>query len=1066
MKTYKKLRVFIWVLLFFLSLGGLRLIWSQMTSIPAHPPAVKGSLNLQNWDFAENPLVTLDGEWEFYPNQLIPFESGSAAPARMQVLQVPGSWEQAFAAEAKDSYHFGSYRLRVSLPRDTKLTFSIRLPDIRSASGVFVNGQPIHLIGRPADTGEGFIPGYHPSSVTFTADSGQADLIIHAASPSSMKAGGITGSVRFGEEGALTRTVWIGIGSQLAIALVLLIHSAYAVLLYLIGAQRKSVLTFASLGLFAAVAVLLDDGKPLAVWLNMGYETATRTILIAYTGIALCLIQLARLWFLKQTGKRIFRMLQFVYVLYTLFILFAPAYMVSRSSLFLTLSGLSTDLVFLVLMLRTVKREKEDGMFLLLGITAVVSNVFWAAIEPVTGPEPDFYPLDLLAALFALAAYWFKRYFRTSARTAELAERLQKEDKRKDDFLANTSHELRNPLHGILNMAQTVLHTEQDRLTEESRKNMELLLTVGQRMSLLLNDLLDITLLKENRVRLQPKELKIQSVAAGVADMLRYMTGGKPLELKLDIPETFPPVLADENRLTQILFNLVHNAIKFTNEGTIVIEARVGDGHAEIRIADTGIGMDGQQLVQLFQPYEQADSGITSPGGGMGLGLGICKSLVELHGGVLEASSVPGQGSVFSFTLPLAEPFRAAVYPAYPAGPDKNDPFGHDALSPAPLAAAEEELSPASPTGQAAQAVPQEQTGWPEKHPSILVVDDDPVNLTVLRNQLASEGYRVETAASGREALSLLDGNGWDLVISDVMMPLMSGYELTRTIRGRHTLAELPVLLLTARSSPQDITAGFLAGANDYVTKPLGAYDLKARVRSLIGLKLSVEERLRMEAAWLQAQIKPHFFFNTINSISILSEIDPAKMRSLLEEFSAYLQNSFDFQNSEQLIPLQRELELVRSYLAVETVRHGNRLGIHWEIDDIPGLRLPPLSIQPLVENALIHGVPDKKSGGVIRIEVKNRENGTEVRVTDNGTGMDPAILGKHQGVDAGEERRGIGLANTDRRLRHMYGTGLTLESSPGLGTAVSFFIPASCMSGDSLQPRKQQKNSVSPGRD
>ncbi|WP_258042373.1 ATP-binding protein [Paenibacillus sp. UNC499MF] len=1052
MKTYKKLRVFIWVLLFFLSLGGLRLVWSQMTSIPAHPPAVKGILDLQKWDFAENPLVTLDGEWEFYPDQLIPPSTGSApAGSRMQYLSVPGSWEQAFAKESKDSYRFGSYRLRMSLPRDTKLTFSIRFPDIRSASAVFVNGQPLHQTGRPAETGDDFRPGYRPASVTFTTYSGQADLVIHAASPSYMKAGGITGSVRFGEKAALTRTVWIGVGSQLAIALVLLIHSAYAVLLYLIGAQRRSVLTFASLGLFAAVAVLSDDAKPLADWLDMSYETTARTTLIAYTAIALCLIQLAKVWLLKQTGQRIFKILQSVYVLYTLFILFAPAYMVSRSSVFLTLSGLLTDLVVLVLMLRTVKREKEDGIFLLLGITAVVSNVFWGAIEPVTGPDPDFYPLDLLAALFALAAYWFKRYFRTSARTAELAERLQKEDKRKDDFLANTSHELRNPLHGILNMAQAVLNTEQDKLTEDSRKNMELLLTVGQRMSLLLNDLLDITLLKENRVRLQRKKLKIQSVAAGVADMLRYMTGGKPLELKLAVPETFPPVIADENRLTQILFNLVHNAIKFTNEGTIVIGAQVRNGHAEIRITDTGIGIDGRRLAQLFQPYEQADSGITAPAGGLGLGLGICKSLVELHGGVLAASSVPGQGSVFSFTLPLAEPVREAAYPANPAQRDQpvhpiqpgmNAPPDNEALPAVPLTSAEEEHAAARPNGHAAQTARHEEAEQPEKLPHILVVDDDPVNLTVLRNLLAPEGYRVGTAAGGREALSLLDGNGWDLVISDVMMPLMSGYELTRIIRSRHTLAELPVLLLTARSSPQDITAGFLAGANDYVMKPLGAYDLKARVRSLIGLKLSVEERLRMEAAWLQAQIKPHFFFNTINSISILSEIDPAKMRSLLEEFSAYLQNSFDFQNSEQLIPLQRELELVRSYLAIETVRHGHRLDIQWEIEDIPGLRLPPLSIQPLVENALIHGVLEKKTGGVIRIEVKKREHGTEVRVTDNGMGMDPAVLEKLRSVRFGEERRGIGLANTDRRLRHMYGTGLILESSPGLGTAVSFFIP------------------------
>src|SRR5699024_1577503 len=208
--------------------------------------------------------------------------------------------------------------------------------------------------------------------------------------------------------------------------------------------------------------------------------------------------------------------------------------------------------------------------------------------------------------------------------------------------------------------------------------------------------------------------------------------------------------------------------------------------------------------------------------------------------------------------------------------------------------------------------------------------DDDYTNLLVIRQVLETEQYHVSTAMDAGKALAILKNTPIDLVVSDVMMPSISGYELTKQIRSRYSLAELPVLLLTARTQSEDLVAGFTVGANDYIKKPVDALELKARVRSLINLKKALEEHTQMEGAWLQSQIQPHFIFNTLNTIASLGISDMEKMLNLLEEFSTYLRYSFDFKNAEPVIPLSRELALVQSYVYIEQQRFGERLQVDW----------------------------------------------------------------------------------------------------------------------------------------
>ena len=197
-----------------------------------------------------------------------------------------------------------------------------------------------------------------------------------------------------------------------------------------------------------------------------------------------------------------------------------------------------------------------------------------------------------------------------------------------------------------------------------------------------------------------------------------------------------------------------------------------------------------------------------------------------------------------------------------------------------------------------------------------------------------------------------------------------------------------------------------------------------------------------MEGAWLQSQIQPHFLYNPLNSIAALGMVDVSKMQSLLEEFSNYLRLSFDFKNVDQIISLKREIDLVRSYVYIEKERFGDRVQIDWEIDPNINFKLPPLTIQPLVENAINHGLLSQLEGGTVCILITENDDLYEITVSDDGKGMTSQEIEQIFSMDRHpEERKGVGLLNIDRRLKQLYGRGLSIESTPNEGTVVSFQI-------------------------
>jgi signal transduction histidine kinase/DNA-binding response OmpR family regulator len=397
-------------------------------------------------------------------------------------------------------------------------------------------------------------------------------------------------------------------------------------------------------------------------------------------------------------------------------------------------------------------------------------------------------------------------------------ERLRQVDRLKDEFLANTSHELRTPLHGIIGIAESLIKGATGQLPEKTMANLQMVALSGKRLNNLVNDILDYSKLKEKDLELQRKAVDIKSLTGVVLLISKPLVAAKPLELKKEISSDIPLVYADENRLQQIMHNLIGNAVKFTTSGIISVSASLTEKENKsmviVKVTDTGIGIPADKMEVVFQSFEQVDASAAREHGGTGLGLSISKQLVELHGGSIGVESEVGKGSTFWFTLPVwQEEFQVSQQVATA----DTHPLGIF-------------------TDEQTMALLDNSTKLEEdlqKKYRILAVDDEIINLQVLVNHLSLYGHSVTKALNGKEALRIIrdPGERVDLVLLDVMMPRMSGYEVCREIRHFYTASELPIIMLTAKTRLENLLEGLESGANDYITKPFSSEEVLERIR-------------------------------------------------------------------------------------------------------------------------------------------------------------------------------------------------------------------------------------------
>ncbi|NER39663.1 MAG: response regulator [Oscillatoria sp. SIO1A7] len=554
-------------------------------------------------------------------------------------------------------------------------------------------------------------------------------------------------------------------------------------------------------------------------------------------------------------------------------------------------------------------------------------------------------------------------------------------DMEKDKFIANTSHELRAPLNGIIGVAESLRLEETEPLSRQTRAHLTAIVASGRRLYHLVGDILDFAKLKRQDIELAMAPVEIRGIAQAVLSLSQPAIGSKNLQLINAINPDLPLALADEDRLQQILYNLIGNAIKFTESGAIEVSAELvnveasglstgsgahgaseeaggqrvgsrgsreqgsreqgsreqGTGEQQISplpsapsassplppqnpgltvaeasgfeaknspspncylavsIADTGIGISEDKLERIFEYFQQGNDSTATEYEGKGLGLAIAKGLVELHGGKISVESNLDVGSRFTFTLPIApSKVPAKAYLNGGAAAREKQAYMLDA----------ENLPDLENQELIVNNQPITVKGNPSNKFKILIVDDDRVNRHVLVNYLASENYAIAQASNGLDAFGTMRDFQPDLILLDVIMPKMSGYEFCRKIRKQYSTTELPILMLTSKHKGEDVMQGYDAGANDYLIKPMSKYELLAKIQTHIRLS-------KITTAY--SRFVPRQFIHFLNKESI---VDVQLGDQVQQEMSILFSDIRDFtQLSESMTP-EDNFRFINSYLS------------------------------------------------------------------------------------------------------------------------------------------------------
>ncbi|MFC1617256.1 response regulator [Candidatus Margulisiibacteriota bacterium] len=823
------------------------------------PKTVKGVLDLRDWDFEKDGIVNLDGEWEFYwKEKLGPRDfANKTNKIKPDYVKVPSIWNNYQINGKLKSYGYATFRLRVLL-NNSEPILAINVKRILSAYSVIINGKNYEHPSTFGTSAKTSVPYEFSKIITALASKeGEIEIILHISNYHRWR-GGISDKVLLGLSDDIIEENGKTIALDLFIFGSIFIISLYHLALFLFQRKEYAFLFFGLMSFITAIAQIVNNTKYLvAIFPNISWELIVKIDFLTVWLMIFFFLKYIQFTFPKDINKLLIKIMGFITIIICSLIIFSPAAIYSPTMNILTLYIVIVLLYIILIMTKILKNKRESGLIFFIGFVFILLSAVNDAVYSLRIITNTFvmFPFGVFIFFFSQSYLLAGRYSDTFKRVTVLSEDLKElnesleqkvEDRTKElqaakevaeqanryktDFLAHMTHDLRTPLHVVIGILDMFSNNEYIKEKEELEIPVDIALKSGERQLQLVNSILDVGKIESGKIDMRSESFEFKEIYSGLNKEMDTLLKNKVVDYIFEnkVKNEDLIIKADKLKLTQIITNLLGNAVKFTEkgdiklkvsiiplaqpqlgeglrsrgEGRLVTSKRIEGGLVPLKdkkltsipkhkfpiimfeILDTGIGMSAENAARVFESYTMIESKLQSRVQGSGLGLTICKGFVEALGGKIWVESKLGKGSVFKFWIPLIKGRREKIRKEIML-----EEIDFDFL----------------------------------RTIKVMVVDDDKFNCMfaemVLKNRVQ---YKIFDR--GQDVVDTLKKEDFDILLTDFHMPEMDGLEVLTAVRKFNK--KIPIVVLTA-SAIKGTRQSFLEkGFTDYFTKPFKEKEL------------------------------------------------------------------------------------------------------------------------------------------------------------------------------------------------------------------------------------------------
>lgn len=1045
-----------------------------------------GAIDLRNVDL-NSKTVKLDGKWELYSGKLIdPKDFSRTSITKKSMAEVPGDYKNLIC---------GTFRLKVNV-KDTDKIYAIYVPFIQSSYKLWADNRLLAEVGRVSNNENDIYPKVLPKVCEFKPDNSEFYITIQVSNYIYRPA--YIDDISFGQAYSINDSRTKAIALNLMAFGAGFVSALYCFFTVYYRKDEKDVFYFALFSLIISIRVVFLESKGIMLFFpNMHYLIYEKVIYcLQYIYIPTILLYVDFVDFkISETIKKIALI---SIITYLLLIWLMPC----RIYIYIEIPFMGFALMLIIIIIvgycrKYILTDKwklstQNGRIIifmdlasLCGFTLFSMTIFSDILNKLSRMETDNFDVTsvlcyLIIAAFIVASRQAQYFFELQVMGAK----LKKLNKLKDDFLAITTHDLKNPLNGIIGMSVDLY--ESRKYGDEDNKKLAMINSEAVRLSNLVNDILTFSRLNTDEIILNKEKVNIHKLV-DLVGLMNTSNSKKVVSINNKIDKNASLVYGDKDRIVQILNNIIGNAVKFTLKGEINISSRIFGDFIEISVKDTGIGIERQNLNNIFNMYEQVH-GVSEKYGGNGLGLYITKKLIQLHGGDIWVESEINKGSRFSFTLPRLESEQKLLNTNQ--SDDENDIIQHGIVY---------------KTQEINECMDQDYDEYikedclynsiskAQESYKILIADDTPINREMIKNFLGDKNYEFVEGSSGSEAIQIIEEyNDIDIVILDMIMPDMFGYEVCEIIRRRYSMYQLPILIMTADKRIENLVKAFKFEANEYMLKPFDKYELIYRVKTMITLKNSVENAISLSKQVTAAnekveqlieydKIRTDFFANIshefrtpLNLISTSLQLLKSLNKNMCigEEkieyyFDVINQNSLRLtrlinnlvdtikieEGYKKLKLCNKDIVYVVEQLSQTAVDYAKIKNISLIFDtdtEEKVMSFDEEKIERVILNILSNAIKFTKNGGSIFVNTFDKGEFIQISIRDTGIGIPndklDFIFKRFAQVDKSIRREnegsGIGLALA-KTFVNMHGGYIKVKSQVGYGSEFIITLPA-----------------------